>query len=221
MEPWIGHLLTVVGLVLSTAGAAVVLGADWSTMENRAIKMGNMDPGIYLIPVIGYPFNQAKKLADLEQVYSSLLIAGEVAEHPEENVGVVEPIVKSVDEEKIPATLAHRSAVKSYKFRKATVDNFGKEPKTIMGGERKYINFYDSEGNPVGWIKTKVFQHEAVRYKDNLLSKAGASLFVSGFIFQLVAVLFDTPEYPDISVNTFLIAIFLIGVVVQYVEMRR
>lgn len=181
--------LSPIGLVLDIIGATIILGIDWLSLERRLIHVGERDSILYRIPLLGYPFLQAKNLYRLQEAVDSLFIdrKNEIR-HDEEGFEIMSRIVSRVSRNKRLNRGRRRDKdIQDMDFDCITLEDFPPTPKPGMaGGSRGYASLYKNS-NGKGWVRRSVLNDATITYADALISKAGASLLVSGFALQLLS----------------------------------
>ncbi|WP_138007003.1 hypothetical protein [Halalkalirubrum salinum] len=214
-EAWLQHLFSVIGLSLGTLGAAVVLAADWSTVENFLIKIGRRDRFLYRVPLLGYPFRQAKRLADLDSAFETVFLSNKDIHRSDSGFQTLKRVVvRVVNNDRLNLGTFDSHKVNSTDFEQISLNDF---PVPLQpgdtGGLNAYCILYDSQDNSTGWIRTGSLRNATVNYSQDLVSKAGASLFIGGFFLQLISELVSIPVYPTIRVPHVVVGVVAICIV--------
>lgn len=211
------HLLSVVGLSFGTLGATIVLAADWSTVEDILVKIGRKDPLFYRFPIIGYPFRQAKRLADLDRVSETFFFANQDIEKDDPGFPTLKRVVRRIAEkERLNLGTFDEHNIDDTDFERISLSTMPVPAKAgDTGGMNAYSILYDGQDDSVGWIRTGTLRSTTASYSRDLISKAGASLFVGGFLLQLIAELVSIPNYPTIEVPNVVIGVVTLCIVLS------
>ena len=210
------YVLTILGLSLSAFGAVIVLAADWSTMEEIFHKIGEKDPFLFRIPLIGYPFKSAKEFVYLSEVYDVLFKEEYMVDSTYDGFSIVQSLVEDIydrDRWQKPYWIHH---IEDLQFDKICIQEFPNPTEKGMAVDHTmYSNLYDDQGESNGWIRTEVLRRAAISRLDDLVSKSGAGLFAEGFILQLISELLVLPEYLRIEVPQVVLMVVVLFLVLS------
>jgi hypothetical protein len=211
---WLPHLLQVIGLLFGAVGATAVLAADWSTVEDYLVKIGRTVPLLHSIPLIGYPFRQAKYLADMLESSEELFTNRNTVTNKQGGFILLKKLAIRENERKSifrhPQLVAQINDEDFVEMKLArTVDG------SIEVGDGMYVELFDKQGNSSGWVRTDRLRNSVVNYAKDIMSKTGASLFVGGFLLQLLAELISIPSYPTIRIPHVVVGVSLLFAVLS------
>lgn len=209
-------VLTILGLLLSAFGAIIVLAADWSTMEEIFHNIGEKDPFLFRIPLIGYPFKSAKEFVHLNEIYDVLFTEEYMVDSTYNGFTIVQSLVEDIygrDRWQKPYWIHH---IEDPQFEKICIQDVPIPAEAGMEvSPNTYSNLYDGRGESNGWIRTEVLRRAAISRSDDLVSKSGASLFAEGFILQLISELLALPESLRIEVPQVVLMVVVLFLVLS------
>jgi len=188
----------------------VVLAADWSSVERYLVKIGKIDPFIYYIPLIGYPTRQAKYLADILEVSEELFKNERSISKQNDGFSHLKRLsLQAVNNDDSSSYPRASGEVDDSDFVKMDISGSIGQPGSLVD-EGAYTIFYNRDDEQCGWIWTSKLRNQVLNRSDDIISKAGASLFIGGFLLQLVAELISIPKYPTIRIPSPLIIVALL-----------